>query len=60
MTAVPNSSDGLSIVADKPMNNDIQLNVNRRAVLRQYYGLSVPCGADGISHRPAFGYRNGR
>ena len=42
------------------MNNDVQLNIVRPAVLRQYYGLSVDSVKDNICIRPAFGFNNGR
>ena len=60
LIAVPNTPNGISIVADKPMNNPIQLNANRRAVLRQVYGLTLGNLGDGCALRPAFGYKNGR
>ena len=60
MEAKPNTPEGIAIVADKPMNNGVQLNINRRAVLRQYYGDSFGMDENGISLRAAFGFKNGR
>ena len=48
------------IVGDKLMNNNVQLSINRRALLRQYYGLPGTTVINGICNRSAFGYKNGR
>ena len=34
-----NSADGISLVVEKAMNNPPMLNLNRPAVIRQYYGM---------------------
>ena len=32
---------GISVVCEQPMGNKIMLNINRPAVLRQYYGADI-------------------
>ena len=36
-----NSPLGIKLSLDKPLNNDVSLNIFRPAVLRQYYGLEI-------------------
>ena len=36
-----NSKHGIKLSLDKPLNNDIDLNILRPAVLRQYYGMDI-------------------
>lgn len=36
-----NSKFGIKLSLDKPLNNDIALNILRPAVLRQYYGIDI-------------------
>ena len=36
-----NSPLGIKLSLDKPLNNDVALNIFRPAVLRQYYGLEI-------------------
>ena len=36
-----NSKYGIKLSLDKPLNNDMELNITRPAVLRQYYGLET-------------------
>ena len=36
-----NSKWGIKLSLEKPLNNDIQLNILRPAVLRQYYGMNI-------------------
>ena len=36
-----NSSSGIKLSLDKPLNNDLKLNLLRPAVLRQYYGADI-------------------
>ena len=55
---VPNTQNGISIVTDKPMNNGTQLDINKRAVLRQYYVLCQGALSDSVALIPVFGYKN--
>jgi len=41
ITSPINSKFGIKLSLDKPLNNDIDLNILRPAVLRQYYGKEV-------------------
>ena len=36
-----NSKNGIKLSFDKPLNNALQLNITRPAVLRQYFGKVV-------------------
>ena len=50
----PNTPDGISIVADSPMNNPPQLNIKVRQVLRQFYGENSGFTNDRRILRPAY------
>ena len=41
-----NSPCGIKLSLDKPLNNDVDLNILRPAVLRQYYGMDIEEGVD--------------
>ena len=56
----PNTPDGISIVADSPMNNPPQLNIKGRQVLRQFYGENLGSTSDRRILRPAYGFKKGR
>ena len=43
-----NSQSGIKLSLDKPLNNDIDLNILRPAVLRQYYGMNIIEGVDQV------------
>lgn len=43
-----NSQSGIKLSLDKPLNNDIDLNILRSAVLRQYYGMNIIEGVDQV------------
>ena len=36
-----NSRSGIKLSLDKPLNNDVDLNILRPAVLRQYFGMEI-------------------
>ena len=58
MTSNINSNSGIKISLDKPLNNDICLNILRPAVLRQYYGKDVG-NIDGKLKRCTYGSGTG-
>ena len=53
-----NSKCGIKLSLDKPLNNDICLNIFRPAVLRQYYGKEV-ANIDGKVKRCTYGSGTG-
>ena len=56
-----NSLNGISIVAEKPMNNPIMLNSTRTAVLRQMYAKNCCANHNNDSVlRYTYGYMNGK
>ena len=58
LTSHINSNSGIKLSLDKPLNNDICLNIFRPAVLRQYYGKEVG-NIDGKSKRCTYGSGTG-
>ena len=48
--------DGISVICEQPMENKIMLNINRPAVLRQYYGCNIQNYGDGTTKRVTYGY----
>ena len=53
-----NSKCGIKVSLDKPLNNDICLNIFRPAVLRQYFGKEVD-NIDGKLKRCTYGSGTG-
>ena len=43
-----NSQSGIKLSLNKPLNNDIDLNILRPAVLRQYYGMNITEGVEQV------------
>ena len=58
ITSPINSKSGIKLSLDKPLNNDICLNIFRPAVLRQYYGKDV-ANIDGKLKRCTYGSGTG-
>ena len=53
-----NSDSGIKLSLDKPLNNDVDLNVLRPAVLRQYFGKEIR-NVDGKAKRYTYGSGSG-
>ena len=53
-----NSPCGIKLSLDKPLNNNIDLNLLRPAVLRQYYGVNIEEGFDKVK-RYSYGSGSG-
>ena len=51
-----NSTYGISIVSEQPMNNDYMLNISRPAVVRQYYGKNIGNAENNLILRTTYGY----
>ena len=58
ITSPINSKSGIKLSLDKPLNNDICLNIFRPAVLRQYYSKDV-ANIDGKLKRCTYGSGTG-
>ena len=58
ITSPINSKSGIKLSLDKPLNNEICLNIFRPAVLRQYYGKDVG-NIDGKIKRCTYGSGTG-
>ena len=58
ITSPINSKSGIKLSLDKPLNNEIFLNIFRPAVLRQYYGKDVG-NIDGKIKRCTYGSGTG-
>ena len=58
ITSPLNSKYGIKVSLDKPLNNDICLNIFRPAVLRQYFGKEV-ANIDGKLKRCTYGSGTG-
>ena len=53
----PDNYNGISIIADEPLGNPLMLNVNRPAVLRQYFGRTAKAEMGDSCIRSAYGIK---
>ena len=52
--------DGISVVTEEPMGNGLMLNINRPAVLQQYFGMNIGEPKDNLIKRVTYGYNTPR
>ena len=54
-----NSKYGIKLSLDQPLNNSVDLNILRPAVLRQYFGKEYPSSSTTYQHSTRYTYGSG-